>query len=69
MTQVLVDSNGSSFTEGVLTGTIEIPDDGELTFYARHGELFAKLCGCDVLVFSSCNRLPSSLGENRSPNE
>ena len=51
VTQVLVDSKGSSFTEGVLTGTIDVPTTSEFTFYTRHGELFAKLCGCVVLVF------------------
>jgi len=50
-TQVLVDSKGSSFTEGVLTGTVEIPKSREFTFYTRHGDVFAKLCGCVVMVF------------------
>ena len=45
VTQVLLDGKGSQFTEGVLTGTVEVPTSGELTFYARHGELFAKICG------------------------
>ena len=51
VTQVLVDSNGSSFTEGVLTGTVDIPITRQLTFYTRHGDVFAQLCGCVVLVF------------------
>ena len=51
VTQVLLDSNGSQFTEGVLTGTVEVPTDGRLTFYVRHGELFAKICGVLALLF------------------
>ena len=44
VTQVLRDDTGSTFTEGVLTGEINVPTEHELTFYTRHGELFAKLC-------------------------
>lgn len=51
VTQVLHDAKGSQFMEGVLSGTIEIPTDGELTFYVRHGELFAKICGGVTLLF------------------
>jgi apolipoprotein N-acyltransferase len=28
----------------VLTGEVKVPTEHELTFYTRHGELFAKLC-------------------------
>jgi apolipoprotein N-acyltransferase len=41
---MLVDENGSQFTQGVLTSEIAIPTSGELTFYVRHGELFAYAC-------------------------
>jgi hypothetical protein len=51
VTQVLLDSKGSQFTEGVLTGPLEIPTNSEQTFYVRHGELFAKICGGLVLLF------------------
>ena len=51
ITQVLLDANGSQFTEGVLTGTLNVPTSGELTFYTRHGELFAKICGGIALFF------------------
>ena len=51
VTQVLLDGKGSQFTEGVLSGTIEVPSNGELTFYVRHGELFAKGCGALTLLF------------------
>ena len=44
VTQKLEDDTGSTFTEGVLTGEVKIPTENDLTFYTRHGELFAKLC-------------------------
>ncbi len=44
ITQVLLDDNGSQFTEGVLTGEVSVPTSGELTFYVLHGEWFAYLC-------------------------
>ncbi|MGB9476674.1 MAG: apolipoprotein N-acyltransferase, partial [Candidatus Udaeobacter sp.] len=44
VTQKLQDDKGSTFTEGVLTGEAEVPTEHELTFYVRHGELFAKIC-------------------------
>jgi apolipoprotein N-acyltransferase len=50
VTQMLQDESGSTFTEGVLTGEIKIPTEPELTFYARHGELFAKLCAWITLI-------------------
>ena len=44
VTQILQDDTGNTFTEGVLTGEINVPTGGELTFYVRHGELFGKCC-------------------------
>jgi apolipoprotein N-acyltransferase len=44
VTQMLRDDTGSTFIEGVLTGEIKVPTEHELTFYTRHGELFAKSC-------------------------
>ncbi len=44
VTQVLLDEQGSQFTDGVLTSTVAVPTDKLLTFYARHGELFARIC-------------------------
>jgi apolipoprotein N-acyltransferase len=44
VTQKLQDDTGSTFTEGVLTGQVKVPTEHELTFYTRHGELFAKIC-------------------------
>lgn len=49
--QVLLDDNGSQFTEGVLVGDVAIPTPHRQTFYVRHGELFAKVCaGITVLT-------------------
>jgi apolipoprotein N-acyltransferase len=48
--QVLQDGNGSTFTEGVLTGEIGVPTAHELTFYTQHGELFAKVCAWVTLI-------------------
>jgi apolipoprotein N-acyltransferase len=50
VTQVLRDDTGSTFTEGVLAGEIRVPTEQELTFYVRHGELFAKACVAITLV-------------------
>ena len=44
ITQELRDETGSQFTEGVLSGEIAVPTLRDLTFYARHGELFAACC-------------------------
>jgi apolipoprotein N-acyltransferase len=51
ITQVLRDESGSTFTEGVLTGEIKVPTEHDLTFYTRHGELFAKACAA-ITVFA-----------------
>jgi apolipoprotein N-acyltransferase len=50
VTQMLRDETGSTFTEGVLTGEIKVPTEHELTFYTRHGELFAKFCAVITLL-------------------
>ena len=52
ITQTLVDETDSQFTEGTLTGQVMIVASPELTFYVRHGELFAHGCvGLMVLTF------------------
>ena len=51
ITQVLRDESGGTFTEGVLTGEIKVPTEHDLTFYTRHGELFAKACAV-ITVFA-----------------
>jgi apolipoprotein N-acyltransferase len=43
-TQGLYSSTGSPFTQGVLTGMVEIPIHPETTFYVRFGDLFAQSC-------------------------
>jgi len=48
--QMLRDEKGSTFTEGVLAGEIKVPTELELTFYVRHGELFAKACAAITMV-------------------
>jgi apolipoprotein N-acyltransferase len=50
ITQVLRDDTGSTFIEGVLTGEIKVPTEQQLTFYVRHGELFAKACAAITLL-------------------
>ena len=50
VTQILQDDAGGTFNEGVLTGEISVPRDGQLTFYARHGDWFAESCGGVTLV-------------------
>jgi len=50
VTQMLRDETGSTFTEGVLAGEIKVPTEQELTFYVRHGELFAKMCSAVTAI-------------------
>ena len=50
VTHVLRDETGSTFAEGVLTGEIRVPTEHELTFYTRHGELFAKVCAAITAI-------------------
>src|SRR5437763_11981679 len=50
VTQVLQDETGSTFTERVLTGDVKVPSEHELTFYTRHGELFAQVCAWITLI-------------------
>ena len=50
ITQILQDDTGSTFTEGVLAGEIKVPTEPELTFYARHGEVFAQACTAITLI-------------------
>jgi apolipoprotein N-acyltransferase len=50
VTQRLQDEKGSTFTEGVLTGDVKVPTEHELTFYTRHGELFAKVCAAVTTI-------------------
>jgi apolipoprotein N-acyltransferase len=44
VTQILRDDTGDTFTEGVLTGEVNVPQDRQMTFYTRQGEWFAEIC-------------------------
>jgi len=44
VTQILRDDRGSTFQEGTLAGEVNLPAEPRLTFYVRHGELFAEVC-------------------------
>ena len=48
VTQILQDDTGSTFTEGTLTGELNIPQTTQTTFYTRHGEWFPE--GCAVVT-------------------
>jgi apolipoprotein N-acyltransferase len=50
VTQILRDDRGSTFEEGTLAGEVNIPKNAPLTFYTRHGELFAKICTAFAVV-------------------
>jgi apolipoprotein N-acyltransferase len=49
VTQELKNANGT-FMQGVLSGGLDVPTDRRLTFYVRHGELFAEICAGATLV-------------------
>lgn len=42
--QSLRSPKGDSFIEGILFGKVNVPKNGALTFYTRHGEMFTYLC-------------------------
>ena len=45
VTQILrMPGSGSVFGQGILTGDVQVPTDGALTFYTRHGEVFSAAC-------------------------
>lgn len=50
VTQILQDDTGDTFTEGVLSGEINVPQDQQLTFYSRHGEWFAESCAAVTVI-------------------
>lgn len=50
VTQILRNDTDNTFTEGVLTGEIRVPQDRQLTFYERRGELFAKFCAAVTAI-------------------
>jgi len=52
VTQMLRDDQGSIFEEGTLIGDVNIPIEPALTFYTRHGELFAKICAAATILIA-----------------
>ncbi len=52
VTQMLRDDQGSIFEEGTLIGDVNIPIERMLTFYTRHGELFAKICAAATILIA-----------------
>jgi apolipoprotein N-acyltransferase len=50
VTQILRDDQGSVFEEGTLIGDVNIATEPTLTFYAQHGEIFAKICTAFALA-------------------
>jgi apolipoprotein N-acyltransferase len=44
VTEMLRNDQGSVFEEGTLIGDVSIATEPTTTFYAQHGELFAKIC-------------------------
>ena len=50
VTQILQDDTGNTFTEGVLSGSVDVPQDRQLTFYSRHGEWFAESCAAITAI-------------------
>ncbi len=61
---------GTSFIEGCLPGVLRVPVAGEVTFYARHGEVFAlgclALCAGVALLRGGCCRRRARGGQSFS---
>ncbi len=61
VTHVLQDDKGSTFGEGVLCDTIDLPANPELTFYVRHGDFLgpitAVITGLTILAAFAAQRL------------
>ncbi len=61
VTQMLRDDRGSTFEEGTLAGEVNLATQPGLTFYAQHGELFAKVCAgiAAIILFGKMvSRIP-----------
>ena len=77
VTQILQDDTGNTFTEGVLTGDINVPlataspsdggQDQQLTFYTRHREWFAEVCAGITLIAIVVVFASRKLGRGGSP--
>ncbi len=57
VTQTLLDEHGNQFIDGELSGDVMVPTEGTLTFYVRHGELFAECCAGVSLIAIILNLL------------
>jgi apolipoprotein N-acyltransferase len=68
LTQILRNDTGSTFTDGVLTGEVNVPQDRQSTFYVHHGELFAKFCAgvCLIVIFLTIIRRLNGLCSPRA---
>ena len=65
VTQMLQDVQGWPFGQGILIDDVKVPTDNVLTFYARHGELFAELCA-GVTVFAVVALVAARLHRRRA---
>ncbi|MGI9087492.1 MAG: apolipoprotein N-acyltransferase [Chthoniobacterales bacterium] len=65
ITQVLLDETGSQFTEGVLSGEVEVPTQYRPTFYVLHGELFAQVC-CAIAALTFLGVIPLLVRRKRA---
>ncbi len=45
----LTGPDGDSFVEGCLFGVVRVPTEPQLTFFTKHGEVFATTCGFMIL--------------------
>jgi apolipoprotein N-acyltransferase len=76
VTQILQDDTGNTFTEGVLSGSVNVPlataspsgggQDRHLTFYALHGEWLAELCACATAIVIVVSLVRRGMGRTRS---
>ncbi len=64
VTEILRDDRGSIFEEGTLVGTVNLPAVPKITFYTRHGELFAQICTAFVLMVIAI-RMSSAFWQRR----
>lgn len=51
VTRELRDPKNGPFLTGVLSGVVNVPTHGEITFYTTHGEIFAMICAAITCVY------------------
>jgi len=49
--QVLTDADGSTFTQGILSGVVNVPVHPRTTIYMKYGEWFSGVCAALTAVF------------------